>query len=202
MSTFSGSINSNAYILAYSTADPNVFTVPPAEVSDTILDVSDTAFDLDLKHTCNHVLASGRYTLTTCPRCLGRGYYYDLKFNELGLVETTTKVEKLRQELEKATLTEVNPFHVGYGAALLTRLGIVSIHSLKIIIRNDLIATVNFLKEAQTKEAAHVPFSVDELISKIERIVVKETGPTTLTYLVEILTVSRENISLSGIITV
>ena len=125
-----------------------------------------------------------------------------MKFNEVGLVETTTKVEKLRQELEKAALTEFNPFHVGYGAALKSRLGKISVTDLKTIVRNDLITTINFLKEAQTKEAAYVTFSADERISKIKRIVVKEDGPTTLTFLIEILTVSRENILLSDKVTV
>jgi len=79
----SGSITSNAYILPYSTANPYSFAIPFPSITTTDPVYNDAIFDLNLKQTCDHVLSSGRYTLNTCPRCLGTGYYYDLKFNEV-----------------------------------------------------------------------------------------------------------------------
>jgi len=85
-----------------------------------------------------------------------------------------------------------------YGAALRKRLGKISVANLKIIIQNDLRNAVNFLKDAQAKEAAYVSFSTKERILKINRIVVTEDGPTSLTFLVEVLTVSGETVLLSN----
>lgn len=194
-------INSAAYVLAHSTADPTNFSFPITIESQVALPaVNSTAFDLSLKHVCNHVLASGTFRLTTCPRCLGTGYYYDIKLTPDGLFETTSKIAKLQQELEKIVLTEGNPFHPDYGANLQARVGDISIQRLKPIIESDLRKAVGQLQMLQEQAVGVNIFSSDELISHIDSIIIQESGQTGLQFSVNIITRSAQQITLQGFI--
>ena len=194
------SLLSNAYVLPYSTANPNVFNFSsPIEAISTSF-VNLTTFDLKLKHDCNHVLSSGTYTLNTCSRCLGNGYYYDIKLSPDGYFITTDKVNKLRQELEKITLTESNPFHSDYGINLQSRVGQVPIDGLKAIIESDLRNAVAKLKNLQEVNIGINIFSPDELIAYIDSVIVTESGQTGLVFTVNIVTKSALNITLQGTI--
>lgn len=54
---------------------------------------------------------------SACPKCFGKGYYYDCEVDNLGILTKIVGDAKLRQELEKITLTQKgnNRFHLAYG---------------------------------------------------------------------------------------
>ena len=198
----SGSINSNAYILAYSTADPNSFTVN--QVTTQI--ATQECREPKLKQTCDHVLSSGRYTLTTCPRCLGTGYYYDMKFNEVGLVEQIIAEDKLAQELEKITLTPIgdNIFHDQYGTLVARSHLTASTREIQeTVLKRSIIDAVLHLKQIQELEISDgSPFSARELIARIEKVEILgySTNPTAVQYVVHVRTLSSTLAALRGTI--
>lgn len=192
-------ILSDTYVLAYSPVDPAHFSFPSTITPQiTLPQVNTTAFDLSLKHVCNHVLSSGTFKLNICPRCLGSGFYYDIKLSPDGLFETISKISKLQQELEKITLTEGNPFHPDYGANLQARVGNISIQRLKPIIESDLRKAIGQLQKFQEQASGVNIFSSDELISHIDSIIIQENGQTGLQFNVYIITKSAEKITLQG----
>ena len=61
--------------------------------------------DAKFRHECDHVVGNVKYEEHECPRCLGTGYYYDLKItSSLNDVEVVAGAAKLGQELVKRTL--------------------------------------------------------------------------------------------------
>lgn len=155
-----------------------------------------------LKWPCTHNLPSGQYTLYTCPRCLGKGYFYDIKFDAGGLIPQVWDETKLAQELEKITITDFNPFHPEYGAKLKSRVGQVSKDDLKAIIKSDLLNAVYNLIKYQKAEANKGTedgyFSPRELIDRVEKVEIVELSVTALHFAIYILTVSGKEIEITG----
>ncbi|MCK4359416.1 MAG: hypothetical protein KAW92_11885 [Candidatus Cloacimonetes bacterium] len=155
-----------------------------------------------LKWPCTHYLSGIQYTLYTCPRCLGKGYYYDIKFDAGGLVPQVWDETKLQQELEKITLTEYNPFHPEYGAGLKKRVGQVGVDELKAIIKSDLVDAVYNLMKYQKAEAnkgvQNGNFSPKELIDKIDKIEITELSATELNFAVYVVTVEGKELEITG----
>jgi len=153
-----------------------------------------------LKQTCNHNLSGVQYTLNTCPRCLGNGYYFDIKFDAGGLVPQVWDENKLIQELEKITLTDSNPFHPEYGANLKQRIGQVNVEELKAIIQRDLLTTVYNLIKYQKAEASKSPgyFSVYELIDSVDKIEITDLSATELIFAVYVITIHGKEVQLTG----
>lgn len=155
-----------------------------------------------LKWPCTHYLSGIQHTLGTCPRCLGTGYYYDIKFDAGGLVPQVWDETKLQQELEKITLTEYNPFHPEYGAGLKKRVGQVSVDELKAIIKSDLIDAVYNLVKYQKAEAnkgvQDGNFSSRELIDRLEKVEITKLSATELIFVLHVITVHGKEIELTG----
>ena len=153
-----------------------------------------------LKHSCNHYLSGVQYTLDTCSRCLGKGYYFDIKFDAGGLIPQVWDEVKLMQELEKITLTDSNPFHPEYGANLKQRIGQVNVEELKAIIQRDLLTTVYNLIKYQKAEASKSPgyFSSYELIDRVDKIEITDLSPTELAFTIFIFTIHGKEIQLTG----
>lgn len=134
-------ITSTAYVAVNTTitSGATVFTASPSsfivESSPVVADIpapvtlvsggggANRFSSVKLKHTCNHALSTGQYTLSTCPRCLGAGIYYDIQFDDIGQVVSVADVDKLAQDLEKIILTEANVFHANYAANLKKYIG-------------------------------------------------------------------------------
>lgn len=172
----------------------------PTEVTDEIK-MNFNAFDIKLKHICNHKLSNSQYTLNTCPRCLGTGYYYDVKFNEMGKLVEISLEDKLQQALEKLVLTDENKFHEDVAIGLKKWLGEVPISKIKAIIKYDLVKSLAELQEIQRG----VPnLSGYAQIASVDNIEVYENpeSPDTLEYLVEVTTVSGDTKKLTGVVTV
>jgi hypothetical protein len=200
-------LSSEAYILPYTTADPTEFilstTTPIAIYPPTI---TSHTFDVKLKHLCDHVLSTGTYKLENCPRCLGNGYYYDIKFDPDGLIKNVKGREKLSQELEKITLTMIgeNTFHNLYGTILKKFytgdvIGNVQQNQLK----KSIINAVLRLKLLQQQSIAQgAGFDASELINKIDRIDIFEiyNNSTAIGFRVYINTSDNDQTTIEGTI--
>ncbi len=182
--------------------NPKIFTfASPAAAISKSFDTDVTAFDIKLKHICNHKLSNSQYTLGKCPRCLGTGYYYDIKFNDMGKLVEISLEDKLQQALEKLVLTDENKFHEDVAIGLKKWLGEVPISKIKAIIKYDLVKSLAELQEIQRG----VPnLSGYAQIASVDNIEVYENSesPDTLEYLVEVTTVSGDTKKLTGIVTV
>jgi len=160
--------------------------------------------DAKLKHMCDHILPSGRFTLNTCPRCLGNGYYFDIKFDAGGKVLTINKEEKLLQELIKIVLTSkgANSFHREYGSVVSDSVGTVQeVDFRKTKLKQAIIEAVLRLKYLQRDYVEKgYKLSLEELIDKISNIEIYEieNDPTMLGFKVQILTVRSEIMLLQG----
>jgi len=187
-------ITSNAQII-----DPTVFTYAPVTATDADITTNYDAFDIQLKHVCNHNLAAGQFTISTCPRCLSTGYYYDIKFNEAGKSSEVSLVDKLTQTLEKFVLTENNDFHPDVAINIQQWLGEFPISEIKAIIKFELSKGLAALMYAQRD----VPnLSSEAQIASIDSIeVFEDTGdPSRLDYAVTITTMAGNLRELAGTI--
>ena len=181
--------------------DSKLFTfAEPTEASSTTTTNYNT-FDIKLKHTCSHYLSNIQYTLSKCPRCLGTGYYYDAKFDEMGRLVQISLEDKLQQALEKLVLTDENKFHTDVAIGLKKWLGEVPISKIKAIIKYDLVKSLIVLQKTQRD----VPdLSGRSQIASVDNIEVYENleSPDTLEYLVEITTMSGDKKELTGTVIV
>ena len=196
-------IQSSAVSVPY--VDPYVFIFDNSDVAAAIPTASTTSDgqpaiklsyqDAQLKHICNHTLATGIYSLTSCPRCLGTGIYYDIQFDPLGQITPVTDEYKLAQDLEKIMLTESNIFHPDYATNLKKYIGEASGRKIAQIVRKDIIDGVTRLMNSQKG----VTSSTREQISSIISIEVDaDVDPTKLIYKVQVLTSSGEIKGIGG----
>lgn len=183
---------SNAEII-----DPTVFTYAEAAVAVEDTAINYTVFDMKLKHTCNHNLIDGQYTLSTCPRCLGIGFYYDIKFNAAGKPLEVSLSDKLAQTLEKFVLTENNDFHPEVAINVQQWLGGSPISEIKAIIKFELSKSLMTLMDTQQ---GVVNLSNEAQIASIDSIEVFEDtdNPGTLDYAVTITTAAGSSRELAG----
>lgn len=188
---FLETINSTAWVLAYTTADPNVFNIPLVNVPG---EQGKDYREPKLKHVCDHKLTSGTFTLNTCPRCLGQGYYYDIKIDEDGTIPQVFREDKLLQELEKITITPLgnNLFHEAYGTLVDNVFSSAPSRDLReTLLKQSIIAAVGRIQTNQQLEIRRgYGFSPAELITNIEKIEVFDVyeEPRSIGYRVYIMT--------------
>lgn len=196
----SNTINSDAYILTYSVADPTIFQFVETTTSIATRNYKEPK----LRQVCNHVLASGTFTLDTCPRCLGKGYYYDILINQDGFIDSVQGVSKLGQELEKITITQIgeNIFHISYGTIVNEVFGELTIPGREALLRQSIISAVYRLKTLQQLELENGgQFTPAELIDSVDKIDFLDTSdPRQISYRVYVLTVSGTAIVTTGTI--
>jgi len=186
-------ITSNAVIV-----HPDTFVfAAPADTDDVTINFD--TFNLKLKHVCDHKLVSGTYRLANCPRCLGMGYYYDVKFNDIGKLVRIELTEHLAQTLEKLAITEENYFHPGVAINIQKWLGAAPISEIKAAIRFDIIKSLITIQEVQ-RGAPNLSSEVQ--IKRIDNVIVREdsSDPTRLYYIVQVTTISGVQRALEGIV--
>lgn len=151
-------------------------------------------FDVALKQTCDHFVGENKYLLDSCPRCLGRGIYYDLNFNAKGLVDTVEKGNKLNQEIEKILITRLgsNKFHLEYGS-LLTNASTLGVDTVfrETVLKQSISGALRQLRSYQQSEVSKGKFfPPEELISTIRKIEARTNpaDPRRIDIVVEVLT--------------
>jgi len=194
---------STAYVLPYTTADPTQFTFNNGESTDYLIP---DYREPKLKHICDHVLSSGIFKLANCPRCLGNGYYYDVKLDPMGLISQVEGVDKLTQELEKIVLTPLgsSTFHNLYGTLIGdSHMKAIGDETKEQQLKRSIINAILRLKMLQEQSIDRgAGFTASELILRISRIEVFEIygAPTSIGYRVYIVTPNGENSLVEGTI--
>ena len=187
----SSNLSSNAQIFIM----PDSSQFPVAVEAEGYNDLNTFTFDIKLKHRCDHQLSDGQYKLSNCPRCLGTGYYHDIKFDAIGHPIELSLVDKLAQALEKIILTQRNDFHPEIAINLQKWLGKFRIQEIKAMIKQDILKGIASLKEYQ-KSAARL--TAEAQISSIDSIEISEITPDQLYYIVSITTVAGNRQKLTG----
>ena len=73
--------------------------------------------DMMIFNACNHKIDRVEYPALECPLCKGKGFYYDIAYEQRGRIVTCDNEIKLQQEILKI-LNDIkggNPFHPNYG---------------------------------------------------------------------------------------
>jgi len=201
-------ILSDAHMIPATSSDPFSFDVITKEVSSFSLKTEDESkkvlVDAKLKHNCDHNLPSGKYSLNACPRCLGKGHYFDIKFSPGGDIFLVNETEKLLQELVKITLTSkgTNPFHGEYGSYVSDSVGKLQVKEFREgRLKQSIMDAVLRLRYLQREGVERgYKFSLKELIDKVKSIEIYEIAgnPTYLGFKVKVVSVEGTTAILQG----
>jgi len=131
--------------------------------------------DVKLFHQCDHYVGGKQYAAPLCPRCLGKGYYYDISFDGSGKAITTSGTIKLQQEVLKAVndIREDNLFFPRWGSGLHGFIGQKSSKLDRMKMGYDVRETLDYLRDLQL-EAREDYRNMDdsEIIQDIEAVTV------------------------------
>lgn len=127
-------------------------------------------------------LASYAERTDACPRCYGKGYYFDIFFDKRGIAVTATKSQKLLQECLKVLIEERlgNKFHPKWGCDVKQRvgkknLGNIELFKVELAVRD----AIDHLRNLQlNNQILYMNMHEEEIIHSIEKIGVKKDGPT------------------------
>lgn len=78
------------------------------------------SLDVKIFNICDHYTGGKQYLANLCPKCLGKGYYYDIHFDESGQAVLATGTIKLQQEMLKI-INDVkgdNLFYTKFGSEI------------------------------------------------------------------------------------
>lgn len=139
------------------------------------------SIDVKLFCACNHIIDDEQFETDKCPRCYGKGYYFDIFFDGLGQTVLTNKSLKLQQEALKIIIEQRgnNEFHPLWGSEWNNLIGTKNLDinktKLEIIIRKSL----EYLKNVQISERdKHDNLTDEEIIDEIEYVSVTPLGAT------------------------
>lgn len=144
--------------------------------------------DVKFLNACNHIVNDVTYDIQLCPKCYGKGYYFDIYFDEKGEAVLSEDEIKLQQEMLKIIIDHKydNLFHEEWGSQLHSLIGSknneITKNKIKVLARQ----AMEYLQKVQYTEYKNNGTLKDtELIKSIESVDVKELGPTG--YLITIL---------------
>ena len=146
------------------------------------------SYDVKLFNGCDHIVDGVRYDLQLCPKCLGKGYYFDICFDDAGQAILTENDLKLQQEMLKVIIDRKykNIFHEEWGSRVDELIGSknneITKNKLKVIVRQ----AEEYLQKIQSIEYnEHKNLNNKEILDDIISVNIKELGPTG--YLVSVL---------------
>jgi hypothetical protein len=122
---------------------------------------------------CDHTTGGKTYMVDLCPKCLGKGYYYDIEFDLQGQAKLITGTHKLQQEVLKICNDEKgnNLYFSRWGSNLHNLIGSkqdkLSNSRLQMMVRMSL-EYLQLLQQSANKEYGN--FSQDEILLGIESI--------------------------------
>ena len=125
---------------------------------------------------CDHFTGGKQYIVERCPKCGGKGYYYDITYDLQGHANLITGTMKLQQEMLKI-INDVkgnNPFYLRWGCELHGLIGTkqdkLTGSKLQLMVRMSL-EYVRHLQLAQQEEYKNM--SNDEILLGVESMDVK-----------------------------
>jgi len=134
--------------------------------------------DVKIFNACNHIVNNKKYDIANCPRCWGKGYYYDISFDEQGETIVCNSEIKLQQEVLKIMNDAQfsNIFHQFWGDPLVNH--DFSRKNTKLIqqkISHVIYETLMYLKNIQNNEQIlYKQLSPKEIIDSIDNISVQQ----------------------------
>lgn len=144
--------------------------------------------DIKLFTACNHLVDGTTYNLQLCPKCYGKGYYFDVSFDNNGEMITASDDIKLQQEMLKVLIDNKfsNPFHADWGSQITTMVGskntAITKNKVKVMARQ----AEEYLQKMQIIEySTHHNLNSREMIEEVVSVNIDAIGPTG--YLVTIL---------------
>jgi hypothetical protein len=130
--------------------------------------------DVRLFCICDHIVSDTHYDPDHCPRCYGKGYYYDIYFDHTGKAVLAENGIKLKQEILKVLLDEKgsNVFHPKWGSRVFDLIGTKNLNinaaKLELMVKTALERLKN-LQYNEHKKYKHM--SQQEILNKVESIV-------------------------------
>ena len=125
---------------------------------------------------CDHYTGGKQYIVERCPKCGGKGYYYDITYDLQGHANLITGTMKLQQEMLKI-INDVkgnNPFYLRWGCELHGLIGTkqdkLTGSKLQLMVRMSL-EYLRHLQLAQQEEYKNM--SNDEILLGVESMDVK-----------------------------
>ena len=148
--------------------------------------------DIKYFNACNHTVNNKVYDIQLCPKCYGKGWYFDIYFDESGEAITSSNEIKLQQEMLKVIIDHKldNLFHEEWGSQLHNFIGSKNNEITKNKIKWLARQAEEYLQKIQlTEYKENNILNEKEIIENIISVDVKEIGPTG--YLISILVQSN-----------
>jgi hypothetical protein len=144
--------------------------------------------DVKYFNACSHIVNNKTYDIELCPKCLGKGWYFDVYFDDSGEAITSSDEIKLQQEMLKVIIDHkyANLFNEKWGSQLHNFIGSknneITKNKIKLLARQ----AEEYLQKIQlTEYEENDTLNGKEIIQNIVSVDVKEVGPTG--YLISIL---------------
>lgn len=131
------------------------------------------SIDAKIFTPCDHYTGGKQYIVDRCPKCLGKGYYYDIEFDLQGQAKLITGTQKLQQEVLKIINDERgnNLYFSRWGSEIHNLIGSkqdrLTNSRLQIMVRMSLEYLQLLQQSAQTE---YENFSSDEILLGVENI--------------------------------
>jgi hypothetical protein len=153
--------------------------------------------DLLGTQACDHRVGNPvvAYTLYTCPRCLGKGYYGSLGFDVHGKVLLVSKGSQIEQAIYKVLTESKRASGYGFDYSVLT--GTIDASTVSAI-KSEIARCLQYLITAQTAaQALGTLYDPAEQISSINSISVVQDNvePRKVTAAITVLTVANTTVS-------
>jgi len=119
---------------------------------------------------CDHIAGDPpvKYTVSGCPKCLGKGVYGDIEFNLEGKVKTISGISQLKQQLKKIIIENTRETGYGFNYSAIT---FSSGDAQLINIKKELNRCLEYLSFLQvTARGDGFFYSNTELLDSVERI--------------------------------
>lgn len=133
--------------------------------------------DVKLFHQCDHFTGGKQYTIEHCPKCLSKGYYYDISFDNAGKAVTTSGTIKLQQEVLKAMhdIRGDNLFFPRYGSGIHDFIGRKATVLDRMKIDYDVRLTLEHLRQLQmAANDVYGNFTEDEVLQGVEAVNIEQ----------------------------
>ena len=153
--------------------------------------------DLLGEKICDHIAGdpSISYIVSTCPKCLGKGTYGDISFDNGGKTQTCSGVNQLKQQLKKIIIENTRDTGYGFNYNLVLSTGG---DAQLLSITRELNRCLTYLNNNQiTAQSNGFFYSNTEIINSIESIdVFRDVDPRTVNALLYCKTVSGKDINI------
>jgi len=165
--------------------------------------VTNDAAETPILHDFVVVVGSVGYTLSTCPRCLGTGEFWDINLNDgKGKLEIIEYENKLGQDLEKIVLEVNNKFHNQRGNVFKNFNSLNPIY-LRKRITQEIVRNIQRLKILQEQQAGKgISLPKKEQIKKVSKIdVTSGSDPRQFIIKIDVITKNYTKVDFSGVVT-